>query len=162
MGLDAMSSLNDRMQVHRIERLRVVDTSVMPTLTSGNTNAPTIMIGEKAADFILGKAASGVRPIKGTCLSGVRTGRMTTHPVGSAEQLGFFQGAKYDGIEDGKARCTCRLDRSGHALGRCRDGRRHPDRQGRRHRQAAPASPPKLCWPTAMGTTQGARSPWLG
>ncbi|WP_444921729.1 choline dehydrogenase [Microbulbifer sp. CnH-101-G] len=56
MGTDEMAVVDPECRVHGIENLRVVDSSIMPTLTNGNLNAPTIMIGEKAADHILGKS----------------------------------------------------------------------------------------------------------
>ncbi|ABS64212.1 choline dehydrogenase [Parvibaculum lavamentivorans DS-1] len=55
MGADGMAVVDSECRVHGIEALRVVDSSIMPTLPNGNINAPTIMIGEKAADHILGK-----------------------------------------------------------------------------------------------------------
>ena len=56
MGVGKDCAVDPELRVHGVEGLRVADASVMPKVTSGNTNAPTVMIAERAADFI--RAAS--------------------------------------------------------------------------------------------------------
>ena len=53
--------VDSQLRVQGIERLRVIDASIMPTITSGNTNSPTIMIAEMGARFVLAAAKNGTR-----------------------------------------------------------------------------------------------------
>ncbi len=56
MGSDAVAVVDGRLRVHGLDGLRVADSSIIPAITTGNLNAPSIMIGEKAADLVLGKS----------------------------------------------------------------------------------------------------------
>ena len=58
MGHDSMSVVNGRLQVYGIDRLRIADASIMPNVPSGNTMAPCVVIGERAAEII--KKAHGI------------------------------------------------------------------------------------------------------
>jgi choline dehydrogenase len=61
MGGDDRSVVDERLRVRGVERLRVIDASVMPRIVSTNTNAAAIMIGEKGAALVLDDAGSGAR-----------------------------------------------------------------------------------------------------
>ena len=58
MGSDAAAVVDHELKVHGIVGLRVADSSVFPFMTSSNTNAPSIMVGERCADLLMGKTAA--------------------------------------------------------------------------------------------------------
>ena len=53
MGVDDMAVVDEKLKIHGLQNIRVADASVMPEITSGNLNAPTLMIAERASEFIL-------------------------------------------------------------------------------------------------------------
>ena len=83
MGRDPLAVVDDRLAVHGVAGLRVIDASVMPRITSGNTNAPTVMIAEKGAEFVIEDAAARGRDAAGGGGSAtVAGGRLAREPFG--------------------------------------------------------------------------------
>ena len=56
MGIDKMAVVDENLKIHGLQNIRVVDSSIMPEIISGNLNAPTLMIAEKASDIIINTA----------------------------------------------------------------------------------------------------------
>ncbi|MGL5035311.1 MAG: GMC family oxidoreductase N-terminal domain-containing protein, partial [Microcystaceae cyanobacterium] len=72
MGKDNLSVVDPQLRVHGVEGLRVIDASIMPNVTSGNTYAPAVMIGEKGSDLLLGKTSFSTVPKSSSFSLGVK------------------------------------------------------------------------------------------
>jgi choline dehydrogenase len=81
MGIDSMAVVDPELRVHGIEGLRVVDASIMPTITTGNTNTPTIAIGEKAADLIKTAGCLSQPVVSALTLLGSQGTRISYHTL---------------------------------------------------------------------------------
>lgn len=81
MGEDKMAVVDSQTRVHGLQRLRVVDSSIFPTIPNGNLNAPTIMLAERAADLILGKTPLAPIHAKVTLDQNWQTQQRRTPPI---------------------------------------------------------------------------------
>jgi choline dehydrogenase len=63
IGRDRLAVVDPQLRVHGIDKLRIADASVFPTIPSGNTHAPSVMVGERAADFVIGEVMGKGSPM---------------------------------------------------------------------------------------------------